>query len=221
MAVERVDVDRHAVGHRRAARPLASRRRSRAPGGGVGVELLDQRGAVLQHRLLVDRSLVGDLARVERRRLVEQDGAGDERRAAGALRAPASSSTSLEAARRPPGGATHVAGRRVGAAAPASSRHAARFGKISAPTKSRSWPAITTSCASRRPARGSCARSGPTLTQVPVDSLKSSASRPSKTSPLPRIAGIDEAHRVAEPVEALLVERGRASAPSSPPVARA
>ena len=42
------------------------------------------------------------------------------------------------------------------------------------PTKSRSCPAITTSCASSPSCARSAARSGPTLTHVPVESLKSS-----------------------------------------------
>ena len=88
-----------------------------------------------------------------------------------------------------------------------------------AAANSRSCPAMTTSCA--RPA--ACIRiferSGPTLTQVPVESLKSSARRPLNISPLFGIGGIDEVHRVAEPVEALVVEgrsRHRLVAPSSP-----
>ena len=50
------------------------------------------------------------------------------------------------------------------------------------------------------------ARNGPTLAQVPVDSLKSSAMRPSNSRPLQRIVGVDEFQRVADFVEALLVE---------------
>ena len=53
------------------------------------------------------------------------------------------------------------------------------------------------------------ARSGPTLTQVPVASLKSSAMRPSNSRPCARIVRIGELQRVAEPVEAFLVERLR------------
>ena len=49
------------------------------------------------------------------------------------------------------------------------------------------------------------ARSGPTLTQVPVASLKSSAMRPSNNRPLP-VGRVVELERVAEPVEAFLVE---------------
>ena len=57
----------------------------------------------------------------------------------------------------------------------------------------------------RRPAR-SCARSGPTLTKVPVDSLKSSAMRPSNSRPRCGSAGSIELHRVAGAVEAFFVE---------------
>ncbi len=52
-----------------------------------------------------------------------------------------------------------------------------------------------------------CARSGPTLTQVPVSSLKSSAMRPSNSETLLRVGRIEEADRVAAAVEAVLVER--------------
>ena len=50
------------------------------------------------------------------------------------------------------------------------------------------------------------ARNGPTLTQVPVDSLKSSAMRPSNSRPLRGIGGVGEFQRVADLVEAFLVE---------------
>src|SRR3954469_13009966 len=49
----------------------------------VCIQLLDQPGAVLQDRLLIDRSFIGDLACVDRRRLVEYDRALDDRRAPG------------------------------------------------------------------------------------------------------------------------------------------
>ncbi len=48
---------------------------------------------------------------------------------------------------------------------------------------SRFMPATTTSCTSGAPSRTMRARIGPTLTKVPVDSLKSSAMRPSNSSP--------------------------------------
>ena len=44
------------------------------------------------------------------------------------------------------------------------------------------------------------------LTQVPVESLKSSVTRPSKTKPLREVGGIGELQRVADLVVALLVE---------------
>ena len=50
------------------------------------------------------------------------------------------------------------------------------------------------------------ARNGPTLTQVPVDSLKSSAMRPSNRKPLPGSCGVGEFQRVADLVEAVFVE---------------
>ncbi len=78
----------------------------------------------------------------------------------------------------------------------------------STPTASRSWPAITTSWMAPPPACTISVRSVPTLTQVPVVSLKSSATRPSNTRPGARIVGVDETAGVADPVEALVVERG-------------
>src|SRR5947209_6160270 len=47
------------------------------------VELLDQARAMFQHRALVDRALVGDLAFVNRQRRIEQHRAGDARRRTG------------------------------------------------------------------------------------------------------------------------------------------
>src|SRR3954451_4846815 len=43
------------------------------------VELLDQQAAMLEHRALVDRTLVGDLALVDRERRVHEDRARDSR----------------------------------------------------------------------------------------------------------------------------------------------
>ena len=63
------------------------------------------------------------------------------------------------------------------------------------------------------------ARNGPTLTQVPVDSLKSSAMRPSNSRPLAGSCRVDEFQRVAEFVEALVVE-GLAGQVVLPPIAR-
>src|SRR5687768_2245037 len=50
---------------------------------GHRVELLDERRAMAQHGALIDRSIVGDLVRVDRRRLVEHARARDAGRAAG------------------------------------------------------------------------------------------------------------------------------------------
>src|SRR4051812_49731219 len=44
------------------------------------VELLDQQAAMLEHRALVDRALVGDLALVDRERRGHEDRAHDPRR---------------------------------------------------------------------------------------------------------------------------------------------
>src|ERR1700722_17826128 len=50
----------------------------------VGVEVFDQRGAICKYRALVDGTLVGHLANVERRQFGEQDGAADAARHAAA-----------------------------------------------------------------------------------------------------------------------------------------
>src|SRR5580704_7083863 len=52
--------------------------------GRVGVQVFDQRGAICKHRALVDGTLVGHLADVERRQFGEQDGAADAARRAAA-----------------------------------------------------------------------------------------------------------------------------------------
>ena len=57
------------------------------------------------------------------------------------------------------------------------------------PISSRFMPATTTSCTQGSPAAMMRARSGPTETKVPVESLKSSAVRPSKAKPRPGWAG--------------------------------
>ena len=67
--------------------------------------------------------------------------------------------------------------------------------------RSRRRDARSPKCAS------SLARSGPTLTHVPVESLKSSRDAAVERESLRRVGGIDEAQRVAELVVALLVER--------------
>ena len=54
---------------------------------------------------------------------------------------------------------------------------------------SRLIPAMTTSCTSGSPAAMIFARSGPTETNVPVESLKSSAMRPSNAKPISGRAG--------------------------------
>src|SRR4030081_1847334 len=82
----------------------------------IGVQVLDQDRAPLEHRPLVDVALVGDLVRVDRGRLGHDEGAHRVRRRA---RTPASSS---------PRALT-----------------AAAFRNTSAPTSLRSWPVITAS----------------------------------------------------------------------------
>src|SRR5688500_12075440 len=79
-----------------ATSPAASMRFASVMGAFVGdddarrnrlrVELLDERSAVAQHGALVDRSLVGDLSRVDRWGLVEHERPGNPRRAPGRRR---------------------------------------------------------------------------------------------------------------------------------------
>ena len=155
--------------------------------------------AVLQHGLLVDRALVGDLA---------------ARRSTAARRAAARATTRVElpvlrranaVERRPRTGSTDRAwsstsrDRAHPRATPARRRHAARFGKISTPHVVAIVPGDRRRPGrGRRSARGARARSGPTLTHVPVESLKSSAMRPSNMNPRDGIGRIDEA-RCASP----------------------
>ena len=137
------------------------------------VERRHRFGASLQHGALIERALVGDLAGVERRRLGKQQDAFDAARRASRLAVKAASR--LRNASRTFGSARSPLS--------ASGRHASRSGKIKAVTSSRSWPAMTASLASGASAETSAARNGPTLTQVPVASLKSSAMRPSNRKP--------------------------------------
>ena len=69
------------------------------------------------------------------------------------------------------------------AASPASARHASTRGNTSKPMSSRLIPVTTTSCTYGAPVDTAFARNGPTLTNVPLLSLKSSVSRPSNSSP--------------------------------------
>ena len=160
--------------------------------------------AVAQHRFLVDGPFVGDLLRVDRRRLVEQ-----RRRARTAVELPGCArGERLQPHRR----SRRAADRRGRTAMSARSR----FGNISAADEIALVPGdddVVDQVAELR--RASAARSGPTRTQVPVDSLKSSDSRPSNTNPLPGPL-VDEAERIAEPVETLRRRRPRASARRRP-----
>ena len=68
---------------------------------------------------------------------------------------------------------------------------------------------MTASVSSPWDAESSRGRSVPTLTKVPVDSLKSSAIRPRNSSPAAGVVRVGERDGVAGAEEALLVERGR------------
>src|SRR5580704_9579414 len=129
----------------------------------VGVEVFNQPRAICKYRALVDGTLVGHLADVERRQFGEQDGAANAARRAAARLQQASAS-----------------------------------GNTSAVMSSRSPPASTTSRTSGAKCAMNAARSGPTLTQVPVASLKSSARRPSNSRPFDGSAG--SANLTASPI---------------------
>ena len=68
---------------------------------------------------------------------------------------------------------------------------------------------MTASVSSPWEAESSCGRSVPTLTNVPVESLKSSAIRPWNSRPGRDVVRVGEGHGVAGAEEALLVEGGR------------
>ena len=76
-------------------------------------------------------------------------------------------------------------------------------------------PAMTTSRTSGAQAAMNRARNGPTLTQVPLASLKSSAMRPSKSKPHSKSIGIGRLERVAELIKPLLVKGGVPSSPAA------
>ncbi len=154
--------------------------------------------------LLIERSLVGDLLRVDRRRLLEQDA----RSTRVELPAWAAAKRGERDVNRPiteacPSTCAGASGRRGQAAA----------GRHDWETRGRDVVAIM-ACDDDvlheigRSAASSAARRGPTRTQVPVDSLKSSAIRPWNVKPARWIGWIDEANRIAQAVEAVLVERG-------------
>ena len=168
-------------GGRRSAGDDDARRR------GVSVQFIDQAGAMGKYGTLVDRSFVGDLADVERRRLDEQNGPADPRRGAAARRRQFGEQGAKRARTRE-SASTAEAGA-SGARPGASLRHASMSGKISAATSSRSGAASTASRTNGAHSAINPARNGPTLTQVPVASLKSSASRPSNTRPFAGSSG--------------------------------
>ena len=88
-----------------------------------------------------------------------------------------------------------------------------RAGRSAMPTSSRLMPATTTSCTQRAPAAMIFARSGPTLTKVPVASLKSSAMRPSNMQAELGVApGRSSCTASPLQIEAFLVEALGASA---------
>ena len=154
--------------------------RWQGPWDGIGapVELGDLRRPTPEHRALIDRALVGDLGGIERGQLREQDAAATrfelpvarlgETRPSSVLEIAAHALVGAIRAPRGPGRQAELPGpgRRRDRETPA-----ARMSPWSA-------PAIATSLRRGRKCASSRARSGPTLTQVPVASLKSSAMRP-------------------------------------------
>ena len=129
-----------------------------------------------------------------------------------------SRSTRPDDPRWPPAGA----GRRPGArpavgdelavdagSGPAAAPTSAGCSHTSALTSSRPSPVMTASVSSPGTPTAAAAAACPTLTKVPVDSLKSSAMRPRNSSPARDVVRVGERDRVAGAEEALLVERGR------------
>ena len=178
---------------------------SRAPAA-LANKALDQVGAMIQHRALVDRALVGDFAAVDRQRRIEQHRAGDPRRRARRGRQKFCNRSRNASRIR---GSEAAAARSSGGSAGLIRRQPSRSRTTSAEISSRLMPAITTSRTSGAQAATNRARSGPTLTQVPLASLKSSAMRPSKSKPASKSSGDGRLQRVAEFVKAFLVERRR------------
>ena len=86
----------------------------------------------------------------------------------------------------------------VSAGRPASFRHSSNRGNSNTPISDRFSPVTTTSWMHGLPSAMTLARSGPTLTNVPVSSLKSSAIRPSKSSP--SFGSCGSTQRTASPV---------------------
>ena len=159
---------------------------------------------MLEHRALVDRALVGDLAAIDRQWRVEQDRARDSRR--GARRA---GQELRRAAREMPAGS-------VGSAAAAARLSAGSVGLMrrqpsrssitSADNSSRLMPAMTTSRTSGAQAATKRARSGPTLTQVPLRELEILGDAAVEIEAGIEVVGIGRFERVAELVKAFLVE---------------
>ena len=172
-----------------------------------GEQPRDVGGAPLQREALVDVALVGDLVGVDRGRVGQQQHARDALRRARMRGVPAARARAARARARPDG-ARDRAGRSA-RRSPISFWQPAALSQHSSAMNSRSAPATIASCSTGEQAASTPTRKPPTCTQVPVVSLKSSASRPSNSTPLAASRRIGEAHRVARLVEAFLVE-GRA-----------
>ena len=192
-------------GAARGARPPSSCRRDDFGRPRLGVEPLDQRGAALEHGALVDVALVGDLAGVD------DGGSREHERRAARIELPASAASARASGdprahsrttRRTSG---RVAARRREAAPPRGLRKTRRADARR--DRARRSPRPARAGRRRRSAARAARRR---CTHVPVVSLKSSATRPSKTRPRAGLGRVGELHRVADPVEALLVEGGAA-----------
>ena len=79
----RACVIRHLHGERCFDFRSHSGKAENARGGIFGVEFVDEGAPVVEDGALVERAFVGDFAVIERRRLVEEDGALDAIRGAG------------------------------------------------------------------------------------------------------------------------------------------
>ena len=161
---------------------------------------------MLQHRALVDRAFVGDFAAVDLTTAYRAARRGQSASRTGRLgreTRQALIETRAQDRISRSGCRSSRRQRRIDARQPSRSR------MTMAASSSRLMPAITTSRTSGAQAATKRARSGPTLTQVPLPSLKSSEMRPSKSKPRIEVVGDGQFQRVAELIETFVVESFR------------
>ena len=161
---------------------------------------------MIQHRALVDRALVGDFAAIDRQRRIEQHGAGNPGRRSGRGRQKFGETFAKRRADQGVGGGR---GEVVGGSAGLTRRQPSRSRITSADISSRLMPAITTSRTS-----GAQAATKPRAQRTDADpgaagELEILGDAAVEIEAGMKSSGIDRLERVAEFVEAFLVERGR------------